>query len=76
MAYSRDKNKLIFKFNGGLGAILCSNCGKIIATGSRIPEKFWVTAAGMGTETYESIGPQFCCKDCEQEWFDTIENYV
>jgi hypothetical protein len=71
MGYSKEKDRLIFKFNGGIGAVLCSNCNKIISTGSRIPEKFWVTAAGMGVETYETIGPQFCCDNCKQEWQQT-----
>jgi len=30
----RPKDKAIFKFNGGLGALLCSGCSVIIRTGS------------------------------------------
>lgn len=28
------------KFNGGYGALLCENCGVIIATSARIPEQY------------------------------------
>lgn len=28
------------KFNGGYGALLCENCGVIIATSDRIPEQY------------------------------------
>ena len=74
MGYSKDKDRLIFKFNGGIGAILCSNCGKIIATGNRIPERFWDAATGKNGETYEDIGPQFCCENCISEWNKTKNN--
>ena len=32
-----------FKFNGGYGALLCENCGVIIATSDRIPEQYKAT---------------------------------
>lgn len=32
-----------FKFNSGYGALLCENCGVIIATSTRIPEQYKVT---------------------------------
>ena len=48
-------DKLIYKFNGGQGAILCNNCKKIICTGKNIPKPL-------------PNGPQFCCKECEKEY--------
>lgn len=47
-------DKLIFKFNGGKGAILCNNCGKIICSGKEIPRPL-------------PEGPQFCCDNCKKE---------
>lgn len=47
------KHELIFKFNGGIGAICCSICKVIIATGVEIN---W-EAATSGT-----LGPQYCPK--------------
>jgi hypothetical protein len=64
------RNELIFKFNGGNGAILCNNCGKIILTGKQIPERFWKVATGESGETYKDIGPQFCCDKCEDEFYN------
>lgn len=73
MAYRKDKNKLVYKFNGGAGAVLCSNCYKIIYAGSSIPDEYRdVVIAGK----QEEFGPVFCCDDCRKEWFDTIEDYV
>lgn len=48
-------DKLIYKFNGGLGAILCNNCNKIILEGRNIPK-------------YLPNGPQFCCEECKKEY--------
>lgn len=48
-------DKLIYKFNGGKGAILCNNCGKIIYSGKEIPN-------------YLPEGPQFCCDSCKKEY--------
>lgn len=47
-------DKLIFKFNGGQGVILCNNCGKIICSGKEIPRPL-------------PEGPQFCCNECKKE---------
>lgn len=68
MAYRKDKDRLIYKFNGGAGAVLCSNCYKIICEGSRIPDEYrGVVIAGK----QEEFGPVFCCDDCRKEWEDT-----
>lgn len=40
MAYRKDKDRLIYKFNGGAGAVFCSNCYCIICEGSRIPDEY------------------------------------
>lgn len=44
MAYKKEYDKLIFKFNGGNGAVLCSNCFKIIFSGKEIPNEYWDAA--------------------------------
>lgn len=56
MAYNKGNDRCIFKFNGGNGAILCSNCLKIVKT---------------GCSQAENKIPIFCCKECEEEWFKT-----
>ena len=56
------KDHLIFKFNSGIGAVLCSNCRKIIMSGSRIPGYIW------NAENIEDIPPMFCCKECEEKY--------
>ena len=53
------KGKLIFKFNGGRGAILCNTCGKIIFSGKSIPKHL-------------PEGAQFCCEKCKTEYNRTI----
>lgn len=69
MAYREDNNRLIYKFNGGYGAVLCSNCYKIIYEGSHIPEECKDAVIANKQEEY---GPVFCCGECQKEWFDTI----
>ena len=64
------RNELIFKFNGGKGAVLCNTCGAIILTGKQIPERFWNAATGESGETYKDIGPQFCCDECEDKFYN------
>lgn len=56
------KDHLIFKFNSGIGAVLCSNCRKIIMSGGRIPEYIW------NAKNIEDIPPMFCCKECEGKY--------
>lgn len=68
MVYRSDDDRLIFKFNGGNGAVLCNNCKTIILTGNKIPRQFWDAATNKNKDTYEEIGPQFCCEECEKEW--------
>lgn len=52
--------KAIFKFNGGRGALLCSNCSVVIKTGKDFTEQEW--AALRGETNVES---NYCdsCKD-------------
>jgi hypothetical protein len=51
--------KAIFKFNGGLGALLCSGCCVIIKTGKEFNESERIAFSGLG-----SLPQQFCtvCK--------------
>ena len=49
--------KAIFKFNGGLGALLCSECRVIIKTGVDFTEDEW-----MGLRGEKHIEPQYCDK--------------
>jgi hypothetical protein len=64
------KEMLIFKFNGGNGAVLCNNCHVIIHSGSQIPPEMWDAATHKKEHTYESIGPQFCCEKCKEEFYN------
>ena len=54
------KEKAVFKFNGGLGALLCSDCWVIIKTGKDFTEE-----EKKGIRGELEIEPQFCekCKD-------------
>ena len=60
------------RFNGGLGALLCDNCGKIIAKGNAIKDKF-------GIDISDKLGSTdtvcFCCEDCRKKYFEkNLEN--
>lgn len=59
------KGYLKFKFNGGHGAVLCSNCSVIIMQGSHIPKDIW---DAVNNEKLKDIPPMFCCKECEEEY--------
>ena len=65
-------DKLKFKFNGGRGAVLCSNCAKIIMSGNEIPEYIWETVKPGSTHF---LGPMFCSKQCEEEYKKKREGY-
>jgi len=60
-----EDNHIIFKINGGSGAILCSNCRKIICTGDRIPKYIW---DALKTHTIDDLPPQFCCQECQDNF--------
>jgi len=66
-----DVNNLmaIFKFNGGNGALLCSNCSVIIKTGKDFSEKEKEAAYGEG-----SLEPQYCSSDCKKEFLKNLIN--
>jgi len=53
------KNKAKFKYNNGLGALLCSRCNKIIKTGTNFTDDEW---KALGGKLY--MEPQYCdeCK--------------
>lgn len=52
--------KAVFKFNGGVGALLCSNCSVIIRTGYEFSENEHKAMKGEIT-----LNPQYCdnCKN-------------
>lgn len=62
--------KAIFKFNGGRGALLCSNCSVIVKTGKDFTEQEWAALRGEGD--VESV---YCenCKDHVIDIDDIIE---
>lgn len=66
MNYRKTNNKLIFKFNGGRGAILCSNCFAIIYEGSHIPDKYKNV---IFNKQQNNFGPIFCCEECKNNWY-------
>ena len=53
-----NMSKAIFKFNSGMGALLCSNCSTIIKTGNEFTDAEWQAMRG---EVF--LSPQKC-KDC------------
>lgn len=60
---------MIFKFNGGQGAVLCGKCNKVLYEGSRIPK--YITDAVMNG-TIDELPDLFCedgCKFCDDEQF-------
>ena len=62
------RDHLKFKFNSGLGAVLCSNCSKIIMSGGCIPQYIWEHVGSYNTKSIEDLPPMFCCKECEEEY--------
>lgn len=52
-----DSKKALIKMNGGIGAVLCSECGTIIRAGSSMTEEDWAAARG---EIH--LPPQYCNK--------------
>lgn len=53
--------KAIFKYNGGLGALLCSKCRVIIKTGKYFTDDEWKSIRG------ELDMPAQYCETCMQE---------
>ena len=63
------KDYIKFKFNGGNGAVLCSNCSKIIMSGARIPKEIWEAVSDRsGGRPIENIPPMFCCDECREKY--------
>lgn len=59
------KNNAIFKFNGSLGALLCSQCSKIIKTGIQFTEE-----ESMAMRGKIEMAPQYC-EDCDNDFKPT-----
>jgi hypothetical protein len=59
------KEGAIFKFNSGLGALLCSCCRVIIKTGKDFTDEEKKAAYGDGKT---KVGPRYCdkCKNTYQ----------
>jgi hypothetical protein len=58
-------NKLIIKYNNGMGAILCSGCRKIIKEGFEYTEEEYKYSRGG----IDHLPPQYCeqCKSKQNE---------
>lgn len=73
---SFPKFVMIFKFNGGNGAFLCSRCRKILYTLSTLPTELYDKGLEMknkyGQPSWEKL-PDIYCKDCEKS-MKTFEN--
>ena len=54
------KNKAIFKYNGGLGALICSGCSKIIKVGKDMTEDEKKAMRG------EKVLPKQYCDNCNK----------
>jgi hypothetical protein len=61
----RQDEKAIFKFNGGLGALLCSKCRVIIKTGRDFTEEEIKAIKGK-----IDMPPQYC-DECKTKQHDT-----
>lgn len=61
--------KLLFKFNGGYGAVLCNNCHTIVFSGNEIPQYIWCAIKDNDEETLKRVGPVFCCEECKEEFY-------
>lgn len=61
-----SKGKAKFRFNSGLGALLCSHCSTIIKEGKYFTDEEWKACRGE-----IKIAPQYCdaCEEKRQkEW--------
>ena len=68
MSYRKEYDRLVYKFNGGRGAVLCSNCFAIIYEGSRIPDEYKDAMVNGQENNFE---PVFCCDECKKEWYES-----
>lgn len=59
--------KAIFKFNGGQGVLLCSNCSVIVKTGKDFTEQEWAALQGKG-----EISSVYC-NECKNKVVDLDE---
>lgn len=65
------KNMAIFKFNSGMGALLCSKCRVIIKTGKDFTEEELKAIKGKGP-----MPPPQYCEQCKQNNNGNSNNYV
>lgn len=65
----KEKMRATFKFNSGLGALICSNCSKIIKVGSDFTEEEKEAAWGDGC-----LEPQYCSQECKKEFLKNLIN--
>lgn len=68
MSYRKEYDRLVYKFNGGRGAVLCSNCYTIVYEGSRIPDEYKDAMVNGQENNFE---PVFCCDECKKEWYES-----
>ena len=68
MSYKKEYDRLVYKFNGGRGAVLCSNCYTIVYEGSRIPDEYKDAMVNGQENNFE---PVFCCDECKKEWYES-----
>lgn len=68
MTDKERQNYAVFKYNSGLGALLCSRCARIIKTGVEFTEQEWKAARG------EVRLPPQICKFCVEELDDILNN--
>ena len=61
-------NKVVFKFNGGRGALLCSNCSIIVKTGKDFTQVEWAAMRGEGN--IKSI----YCDECKKTMPEVVED--
>ena len=57
---------VIFKFNGGHGAVLCNCCRRIVMAGHEIPDDIFKAATGRGNKSLDDFEPVFCSEKCKK----------
>lgn len=64
---------MIYKFNGGAGAILCENCSVIVAEGQKINDLIAAGKLSKYSHVFDNTRV-FCCEKCRDEFFNKLKN--
>lgn len=65
---------MICKFNGGRGAILCNECGVVVAQGAEIDHLVMDNIIPNINSAVAQDNHVFCSKECRDKFFDKLKN--